>query len=112
MSQDGAIAVSTKRSLTHGHGSTLLSGRAAQALFATLSENESQGPWPQTVTVLMALLQGLMENTTNGDVVLLSYYKAKDLCGSLGIDGEVFEETVRRYLQFSDSIRKRNPLAF
>lgn len=64
------------------------------------------------MVVLMAILQGITENTVSGDVIALGVYQAKDICRQFGIADEQVNEVISKYLRFSDQIRKKNPLAF
>ena len=65
----------------------------------------------QTVTILMAMLHGLTEYTFNGDVIELSIYRAKDICESLDIPKEQVDEILKKFGQFSKTIRKNSPMA-
>lgn len=60
----------------------------------------------------MAILQGVTENTTSGDVLALAVYRAQDICLAMGIAEDTFAEVVRRYGEFAKMARKGNPLAF
>ena len=60
----------------------------------------------------MSLLFGLTEHTTNGDVLQLAVWRAQNLCRKLGVDEVAFEGAIRKYGDFSQQIRAKNPLAF
>jgi TRAP-type mannitol/chloroaromatic compound transport system substrate-binding protein len=66
----------------------------------------------QTVLILLAILQGITENTTSGDVIELSIYRAEDMCRAIGVSKDEFKEVVNRFVQFSKQVRGWNPLAF
>jgi hypothetical protein len=78
------------------------------ALSTQIAEQLSENS--EAVIVLMTILQGITENTLNPDVLALAIYRAKDMCVSLGVDEDTFEDTVQQYLRFAQTTRARNPL--
>jgi hypothetical protein len=83
-------------------------GPDAVALSSTPTETQSS----QKEIILMALLFGLTENTTSGDVLHLAVWRAQDLCQRLGVNEETFTQVIRQYGEFSEKLRAKNPLAF
>lgn len=69
------------------------------------SENSEQ------VLVLMSILFGITENVLNPDIFALSLYRARDMCDHFGVDPEVFEDVVKRYLAFANKSHAKNPLS-
>lgn len=66
----------------------------------------------ETVTTLMAILQGIVENTTSGDVIYLGMARARDLCDAMGIDKATVDDVFVRFKAFSTAARRGNPFAF
>jgi hypothetical protein len=111
-SNQDMIAVSTSKSLMHQEQiSRQLSVRDA-ALQCAIPPGTTLSESCEKVVVLMALLQGLIENTTNGDIIWLSAHRGRTLCQRLGIEPELVNETIQQYFEFSDIVRSKNPLAF
>jgi hypothetical protein len=106
------IAVATQRSLRCQERSlSLLSEQAVVVPCSTLIERPSCER-TQQIAVLMALLHGLLRNTTNGDIVMLSTHHAHKLCHRLGLDEAIVDDTIQQYLQFADDVRAGNPMAW
>lgn len=108
---DTPAGSTTTLSLSPVGNSHQLSAQAA-ALLSSMKIEPLSSQNSETVLILLAILQGIIENTTNGDVIELSIYRAKDLCAKFGIDEEMFESVVERFLVISKKLRSRNPLAF
>lgn len=66
----------------------------------------------ETILILMAILQGVTEYTTSGDVLALAVFRAQAVCSGMGISEDTFTEVVRRYGEFAKVARKGNPFAF
>lgn len=64
------------------------------------------------MVILLSLLEGITANTTNGDVIYLSVLRAKGTCQKLGIDGELAEDIIRKYLRVAKNIRSKNVMAW
>jgi hypothetical protein len=67
----------------------------AVALYSTLFGRPSSENC-ETILILMAILQGVTENTTSGDVLALGVYRAQDICSAMGIAEDTFMEVVHR----------------
>ena len=66
----------------------------------------------QTVAILLAMLHGIVTNTTSGDVIELGVYHAKDICQQAGIPESSFEEVAKKFAAYSKAARSWNPLAY
>jgi hypothetical protein len=109
---DISVISTDKSSLIPQRQSLQLLEQDAAAPCAMQIGTKSCEKWQKIAMVLMSLMQGLMEHTTNGDAVLLSTYRARQLCRQHGIEDDVIDEAIQRYLGFADRIRKNNPMAF
>ncbi len=98
VSRDGKSLQPSGRDVAHR------STQIASESSTKLSNSQNQ------ITVLMAILVGITENTLSGDVIALSVYRAKDICHNLGVDEDIFEDTVKRYLKFSADVKARHPM--
>jgi hypothetical protein len=65
-----------------------------------------------SIVILMAILQGITENTISGDVMALAMYRAGDLCAGMGITRDEFNSVMTRFNEFQRNARKGKPLAF
>lgn len=102
----------TKRSST---GLTRLGRSARRSGRDVVARSETPIVRPSSETsslVLAALLAGVTRNTSNGDVIALGVYAAGDICKKLGVSDDDFDSVVTRYLAFSDTVRRGNPMAF
>lgn len=105
----GTLAARPKKSLASPQAkSRQLSEVDVAALSTQIAEQLSENS--EAVIVLLTILQGITENTLNPDVFALSIYRAKEMCLSLGVDEDTFEDTVQTYLRFAEITRARNPL--
>lgn len=102
---------STAISLVSQDGNSHQLSERAAALLSAMGIEQPSSRNSEAVLILMMLLEGITSNTISGDVIAMSIYYAKDRCTELGIGEKSFQDTVGRYLRFSE-IRKRNPLAY
>lgn len=106
-----AIAVRSTTALSSLPG-RMLSLRSGRDVVPRCSIRLGTQSYENPAFVLMAILQGLTENTTSGDVIALAVFRAKDLCRQFGISEDEFNDIIDQYLNFADHVRKKNPLAF
>jgi hypothetical protein len=84
---------------------------------AQLSEQVAVAPGTKTdeeslkqqLTVLMAILVGLMHNVMSGDVIYFSIAHARNLCPN--ISDEEFEKISSNFMRIAKQSRSRNPLS-
>lgn len=107
----GTLVESTNKSLVSRAGNSRQLSEQAAALLSEMKIDERSSPNSEVLLILMMLLEGITRNTISGDVLALSVYYAEDRCKEIGIDEDVFKETIRRFARFSE-VRKQNPLAY
>ncbi len=105
-------AEGTNTSLLNQDGKSRQLSEQAAALLSSMKIESLSLENSETILILMMLLQSITTNTTNGDVVVLSIYRTKDVCEQLGIDESVVREVLNRFLNLSKILRSKNPLAF
>lgn len=66
----------------------------------------------ERLLILVAILEGIIANTTSGDVIQLAFFRAQDRCEALGIDLDTFAEVVTKVGMLGESLRRNNPFAF
>ena len=66
----------------------------------------------KTVMILLAMLHGIVKNTTSGDVIYFGIDEAKRICEAAGITDEEFKEVMRKFGEYQKKARNWNPLAF
>ena len=88
--------------------------RGLEPISVQLSEGDavldSTATDSEKLVVLGAILQGLIENVMSQDVIMLSVYRAQSICDRMGMDSDIFFETVQEFLGVADKARKRNPM--
>jgi hypothetical protein len=66
----------------------------------------------ETISVLLALFEGLSSNVLSGDVWWLSIHQAKHISiEQFGISEEVFEEVMKRFNEVRVANGRRNPMS-
>lgn len=111
-SNSGTLVASTNKSLVNRDGRPLQRLEADAALLSEMQTEPLFCENSQTILILVALLHGITENTTSGDVIALATYRARDMCLQAGIDEELFRRVVTRFGEYAKKTRAWNPLAF
>lgn len=68
-------------------------------------------PTPEAVTVLTAMLIGLLKNTLSGDVIALSMYSAKDMSKEAGVSEAEFKRVHEVIVKKWAELKSQNPLS-
>ena len=68
-------------------------------------------PTPEAVTVLTAMLIGLLRNTLSGDVVALSMYSAKHMSEEAGVSEDEFKRVSDVIVKKWAELKSQNPLS-
>lgn len=106
----GTLVASTTKSLVSRDGNSRQpSVRDVAALLMATEPPSSETS--ERVVILAAILQGITENTMSGDIISLGVYRAESLCQQWGVSPGIFQDTVKRFLSFSEVVRKANPLS-
>lgn len=108
----GTLVASTTRSLVNQDGSSHQLSDQGAALLSSMRIEGLSYENSQVMLTLLSLLLGITENTTSGDVIALSMYRAKDLSEQLGVSEEIARDTLQKFDAISRRLRSWNPLAF
>ena len=106
------LVASARKSLANRDGNSVLPSERGAALLSAMKLEGLSSENCQTVIILVSILQGITANTVSGDVIYLGLYRAAKLCQDMGIEQEVFDRVVERYLKLSDNLRKGLPYAY
>lgn len=104
-----SVESSMKSSIVHKKSGKLLPPSVQDvAVPSTAIDKPSYEECEKQLQVLMAMFQGLLQNTLSKDVIHLAMYHAKDCCQNL--PKEDFDNIANRLLEIAMKERKRNPL--
>src|SRR5690349_13985701 len=106
------LVVSPTKLSANRAGNSLQPSERGVACLSEILRDRQFSENSQTVATLLAILHGITVNTTSGDVLALGIYKARDLCDQIGVEPEVFEDVVQKFVEFSKQARQWNPLAY
>ena len=66
----------------------------------------------ETVTILMLILEGITAQTVSGDALWLALNQAKIKSKQFGIEPNVVDEVIKKFILFSKKIRCSTPMGF
>ena len=79
--------------------------------YSILIDNQSSEKMKQTVTILIALLQGFTEEVMSGDVVWFVCGRAVDYCVKAGMEKSEAEAVIKQFMAIAKENRKKNPMS-